>query len=216
MELVSPILRGLNDLKNISKLFEIINKCNAKVNDSTGLHVHIGKENNYNLEDLKKIAHNYLKYESSIDLVMPINRRGNNNSMIKSNRLLFPKNNKETRLIIENINSIDDFLKIMNDNDKHFKINFLSLLRQNTIEFRHHGGTLNIIEADSWIRFVILFVYNSIRLKKSNNFKNINKCKNNFVKMFDYVIKDEYLYQIYNKKKQNMEKIVGNVCTCVS
>lgn len=85
---------------------------------------------------------------------MPLNRRGNNNSMIKSNRLLFPTSNKETRLIVENIKSVEDFLKIMNNNNKHFKINFLSLLRQNTIEFRHHSGTLNIIEADSWIRFV--------------------------------------------------------------
>lgn len=216
LELVSPILRGTDDLKNISKLFTIINKCNAKINDSTGFHVHVGKKNNYNLQDLKKIAHNYLKYESAIDLVMPLSRKGNNNSMIKSNRLLFPKSNKETRLIVENIKSIDDFLKIINNNDKHFKINFLSLSRQNTIEFRHHGGTLNIVEADSWIRFVILFVYNSIHSKNSKNFKNSNKCRNNFVKMFDYVIKDEYLYQIYNKKKQNMEKIVGNVCTCLS
>lgn len=55
LELVSPILRGVDDLKNISKIFTIINKCNAKINDSTGFHIHIGKNNNYNLEDLKKL-----------------------------------------------------------------------------------------------------------------------------------------------------------------
>jgi hypothetical protein len=73
-ELVSPILRGPKGLKQIKKVCAVIKKAGGYVNQSCGLHVHVGAED-LTPEHVMSILNRYAKYEPIIDTFMHHGRR---------------------------------------------------------------------------------------------------------------------------------------------
>jgi hypothetical protein len=77
-EVVSPILKGKKGESSLKKVCESLNSVGAKVNRSTGLHVHFGAEKMSD-EHFVNIFKNYQALEATIDSFMPSSRRGRAN-----------------------------------------------------------------------------------------------------------------------------------------
>ena len=69
-ELVSPILHGEQGLEELEKVCWVLDLCNAKVNDSCGLHVHMDAAE-FDLQTWKNLIISYKRLENVIDHFMP-------------------------------------------------------------------------------------------------------------------------------------------------
>ena len=75
-ELVSPILEGESGLRELEKVCWVLDLCNAKVNESCGLHVHMDAAD-FNMNTWKNLALSYKNIENTINAFMPATRRDN-------------------------------------------------------------------------------------------------------------------------------------------
>lgn len=142
IECVSPVLEGNDDgFESLKNCCKTLNEADAKVNRSTGLHVHIGVAN---LTDywFINVFKNYQKLEKVIDTFMAPSRRSNYNTYCKS-------------LIGFNFNvgcnTIADVQRRLNS--RYFKVNPMAIGRHGTIEFRQHQGTTDYEKISNWVRF---------------------------------------------------------------
>lgn len=142
IECVSPVLEGndngFNSLKNCCKT---LNEAEAKVNRSTGLHVHIGV-NGMTDQWFINIFKNYQKLERIVDTFMAPSRRSDNNTFCKS----ISSFNFEY-----GINTIADVQRRLSS--RYFKVNPMSINRHGTVEFRQHQGTTDYEKISNWVRF---------------------------------------------------------------
>lgn len=145
-EVVSPILQGSNGLDGLQKLCFALARCDAKVNKSCGLHVHIGAAN---ISDAHycRIVKNYQRIENAIDTFMPASRRANNNIYCRS---------------LANINfswcttkrEIAGAMAF----ERYYKVNACAYSRHKTIEFRQHSGTTDFEKISNWVKFLAKLV----------------------------------------------------------
>ena len=75
-ELVSPILHGEQGIEELEKVCWVLDLCNAKVNDSCGLHIHMDAAE-FDLQTWKNLIITYKRLENVIDHFMPQSRRNN-------------------------------------------------------------------------------------------------------------------------------------------
>ncbi len=142
-ELVSPILHGEQGVEEVEKVCWVLDLCNAKVNESCGLHIHMDAAN-FNLSTWKNLILTYKRLEKVIDNFMPRSRRNNR----------FCKRLTEiTETTIKNATSINGLRSAFSHNRYH-KINLEAYARHNTVEFRQHGGTTNFTKMSAWIHFL--------------------------------------------------------------
>ncbi|KPM37075.1 hypothetical protein AK830_g9480 [Neonectria ditissima] len=145
-----------------------------KANRSTGLHVHVGRGANdavWTLQEIQRIAAFYIRFEDAVDELHLVHRRSDNDC-IESNRhndMLKGLTTLEIYQRIRETGSIDEICQIMNycegeefydgyTDSRFFKVNFTSLLKHRTIEFRQHEGTTNPETMIQWSRFILKFV----------------------------------------------------------
>lgn len=140
-EVVSPILKGKKGLNSLKMVCDSLNAIGARVNKSTGLHIHFDAST---ISDghFVQIFKNYQKLEFVIDSFMPCSRRANYNIYCKS------------------LGGIDyDGCQTKNDvincnGTRYRKVNAESYLRHKTIEFRQHSGTTEYGKIANWINFL--------------------------------------------------------------
>ncbi|KAI0121254.1 putative amidoligase [Xylariales sp. AK1849] len=177
-ELVSPVFYNTNERqwqRDLRRGIEPIQTAiKWKANRSTGLHVHIGRGATgrmYTLDEVKKIAIFYCRFESAIDEFHPLHRSQDNENIMsnRKNELLDSLSVEEIYNTIRSANNIVDVCKITNycsdgiiydgySDSRFFKVNFTSLQKHDTIEFRQHEGTTDPREMILWIRFLLKFV----------------------------------------------------------
>ena len=142
IECVSPILegndKGFESLKNCCKT---LNEADAKVNRSTGLHVHIGASGMTDKWFLN-VFRNYQRLESIIDTFMAPSRRRDNNTFCKS---------LQGYNFDYACNTIADVQRKLSS--RYYKVNPMSINRHGTIEFRQHQGTTDFEKISNWVRF---------------------------------------------------------------
>lgn len=140
-EIVSPILKGKQGENSLKAVCDSLNAIDAKVNKSTGLHVHFDASSISDAHFVN-IFTNYAKLESVIDSFLPISRRDNNNQFCRSfaNKSFNHCETKES--VIRYLGS------------RYFKVNAESYLRHKTIEFRQHSGTTDYVKILNWINFL--------------------------------------------------------------
>ena len=140
-EVVSPILKGNDGLNSLKSVCDSLNAVNAKVNKSTGLHVHFDASKISDAHFIN-IFKNYQAIESVIDSFMPNSRRANNNGYCAS-------------LIGLNYNRCETKSDVISLNRTRYrKVNAESYLRHKTIEFRQHSGTTEYEKMSNWINFL--------------------------------------------------------------
>jgi hypothetical protein len=142
-ELVSPILEGESGLRELEKVCWVLDLCNAKVNESCGLHVHMDAAD-FNMNTWKNLALSYKNIENTINAFMPATRR--DNQYCKSLSRI-----SERRIL--QANTLDD-LRVAFGNDRYHKINLEAYARHRTIEFRQHSGSTNFTKMSNWVLFL--------------------------------------------------------------
>jgi hypothetical protein len=169
IEIVSPKLTGGEGLTEIHKVLGLL--VHPEVNKTTGFHVHIDATD-FSLEQMKRIAQHYVKYEEAFDTLMPCSRRGDSNKYIQSNRQHMlanttgyqPKTNATLFQMISGCNTLDELRTVVNpaskgasdSSSRYYKFNLCS--PHNTIEFRQHSGTCSYAKISNWVRLTMQFV----------------------------------------------------------
>lgn len=158
MEVVSPVLQGADGLEEVKRVMDLLREQGGKVNNSCGLHVHIGVRG-MKVSRLRKIAAAFLNAEAAIDQMMPPARL--NNRYCQSNTRFHGGNFAQLERA-ETVNAIATAMNGGSSNQhythfRYYKLNFQSFVRHGTIEFRQHSGTVESEKACAWIRFVASF-----------------------------------------------------------
>ena len=138
-ELVSPILHGEQGLEELEKVCWVLDLCNAKVNDTCGLHVHMDAAE-FDLTTWKNLILTYKRLEGVIDNFIPHSRR--NNRYCKALTAI-------TETSIKSARSISDLRVAF-----FHKVNLEAYARHRTVEFRQHGGSTNFTKMSAWIHFL--------------------------------------------------------------
>lgn len=142
-ELVSPILHGEQGLEELEKVCWVLDLCNAKVNDTCGLHVHM-EAAEFDLSTWKNLILTYKRLEGVIDNFMPHSRR--NNRYCKALTAITENSIKHAR-------NIGD-LRAAFFHNRYHKVNLEAYARHRTVEFRQHGGSTNFTKMSAWIHFL--------------------------------------------------------------
>lgn len=145
VECVSPILKGAAGMDSLRAVCNALNECGARVNKSTGLHVHFDASG-ISEAHFCNIIKNYRYVERAVDSFMPDSRRANNNIYCKSMSHLYRLN------WIDGIESRDELIRYIDT--RYYKVNVLAFQRHGTIEFRQHSGTTDFTKIERWIFFL--------------------------------------------------------------
>ena len=159
-EVVSPVLKGNKGLNSLQTLCESLAAVGARVNRSTGLHVHFGAAN---IDDAHyiRIVRNYQKLEAAIDTFMPNSRRANNNGYCRSMRNVNLEGATTKQQLISRVDS------------RYFKVNMLAYNRHKTLEFRQHSGTVEYTKIANWINFLAKLIQYSYENELTANIQTI-------------------------------------------
>lgn len=154
LEVVSPILYGLEGIEEVKKCLHILDHVvKAIVKKDCGIHVHFDAED-MTVPQIWNIYKAYALNEDVFDLIMPHSRKANHNTYC------LPLN--EQVHDIENVlapTTLSRLRRLVGFNRYH-KVNLQSLFRQNTIEFRQHSGSLNREKVSNWIKLLYSFIQN--------------------------------------------------------
>jgi hypothetical protein len=170
-ELVSPPMQGEDGLRQIRTVCAVLEALNVKVNRSTGLHVHHDAAD-LDLSALKAVVTMWWKYEDVILYFLPPSRRNNYYcapAMPRGGVCGYrwqPVNGDPVvgwKLAMDSIANREDLRGFM-VNQRYCAVNFDSLWRHGTVEFRAHSGTTS---ADKIVAWVVLTQWMITRSKES-------------------------------------------------
>ncbi|MBC6698871.1 amidoligase family protein [Hymenobacter sp. BT190] len=165
-ELVSPVLQGYEGLEDLARACRALKICGAQVNNSCGLHVHLGTRD-LSVDNMKNLVRNYLVMETSIDQIMPPARRGSANSYCQS--LQRARTMVEAERQILAATTVPELSLAANGGGRYYKVNMQSFPRQGTIEFRQHSGSTDYEKISFWVKFLTNLVdYSKARLVMPN------------------------------------------------
>lgn len=165
-EVVSPVLQGEDGLQQLEKVCRALKSCNAKINKSCGLHVHLGASD-FSIQNWRNIYSNYAALESQIDKFMPESRRANNNNYCRS----ITQKVQETNL--NECRTLAAIQSKITSGGRYFKLNTQSYAVHGTLEFRQHSGTIEFEKISNWVLFtaqLVEFIKNVGRTENFNDF----------------------------------------------
>ena len=141
IECVTPVLKGRNGLAALKNACATLNAVGAKVNKSTGLHVHIGAKD-LTPAQYANVFYNYQMLESLIDSFMAESRRANNNGYCMSLRGKYLRTCETREEVYQALGG-----------SRYYKVNPCSWSRHQTIEFRQHQGSTDFEKISNWVSF---------------------------------------------------------------
>ncbi len=135
-EIVSPVLKGQDGIRQVKIVTKILDK-HCTINRSCGLHVH-WETRDFNGEDFIKLYNFSLRFQSTMDFLVPKSRR--ENCYCRSWAGSISENNSS-------------LVRNLTDGSRYHTINFNSYSVRGTIEFRQHAGTTDFEKVLNWILF---------------------------------------------------------------
>ena len=150
-ELVSPPLKGADGIRQVETVCAVLHTLGVKVNKSCGLHVH-HDANDLSLDHWKNLVKYYIKYEATLDTLVPSDRRQGGNSYCKALRANFASI-KDAFKAIDRATTLRELSEIVCGNNRYYTLNMTAFWRHGTVEVRHHSGT---VEADKILHWVSL------------------------------------------------------------
>jgi hypothetical protein len=176
VEIATPVLRPLDDdwkdkiETAISTVLDLFGEDNVYVNDSCGLHVHVGNEyKGFPLSTYKKLGILLYAYERSINCFHPPHRVFENAHCRPLNQEL-ADNGRCTAdppgltdlatiaLRLQQASGWQEFLERFNPNAEYLAYNFCHYSTKRTVEFRQHCGTLDTGRIGIWVDFCCALV----------------------------------------------------------
>jgi hypothetical protein len=156
-EIVSPVLKGAEGLSQLKAVCDWLNSVGAKVNRSTGFHVHVG----FNASDmgaLRRLVCLVANFEKALFAATGTHSReeGTHCRGIQQNHQ-FVTAFHATRVARPGL-----------CNNRYHVLNLTNLLRYGkpTVEFRVFAGTTNALKALSYVRLCLAIVEKALNMKK--------------------------------------------------
>ena len=162
-ELVSPILRGLNGKEQLKTAMRAVKAIGAQTDASCGVHVHHGVHD-FTGKQLANIAEIYRNNEPTIDKLLARSRRNTRWAASMNNGINFYEaatvalNGQWTSARHDNDAKWALIDQLTNYRDRYMKVNFMSFVRQGTVEFRQHQTSLTAIRIWNWVVFTQMIV----------------------------------------------------------
>lgn len=195
LEISTPILRERSWQRVITKMLNSLTALEQRpqgqplkiqFNQSTGLHVHVGRRGGWSIHQLKKILKAIVIFEEAMDLMHPDSRHSSATSeyaqsdMFRSNVRHMQIHNRSRLERVEwidlKINScnsrtrdegLSTLCNVVNGRIKSIKYNFLGVLSCGTIEFRQAIGTLDVTAVEGWVNTILNFVHAAINTSQA-------------------------------------------------
>lgn len=152
-EIVSPVLQNYDTLQTVCR---ILKENHAMINQSCGLHVHIGAAE-LSDEAYVNVFVNYKYMEAAIDKFMAKSRRENKNGYCQSlknidfSSAITATTNQKWVVFNQCFGGVS---YETSSNLRYFKVNAHAYGRHKTIEFRQHQGTIEFEKIKHWIEFL--------------------------------------------------------------
>lgn len=212
MEIVSPVLVGVDGLMDLNKVTEVLNEYNAEVNTSCGVHVH-HEASDLRYKDIKNVYKIYAKHEEAINGMLPKSRV--NNSYAKTLKDEFEVKGESLVEIVDRVNSIEELKEEIApeswsyyQQERYYKVNFVAYVNHGTLEFRQHSGTTDYEKLSNWIILTHLMIEKAtekkfVRMKSDSR---LNKCS----KEDGYVHRNYDLYKELDINGTEVAKYVGD------
>lgn len=143
IECVSPVLAGVNGKNTLRNAVKTLNTAGANVNQTCGLHVHIGAAK-LTARQYCNVFVNYAYLEAVIDTFMAPSRRADN--------AFYAQTLQDHLYHLEQAVTIENVQRAL-DSCRYHKVNAESYRRHKTIEFRQHAGTVNYEKIINWVSF---------------------------------------------------------------
>jgi len=162
IELVSPSqppLQGEEGFAQVTAAGTYLLSIGAKVNRSCGLHVHVNATT-MPVDTMQRLATIYAHSESMLDQLMPLSRRGNNNTYCRS----IANASREDIARASSASAIAAVLMGQQSSygygaSRYGKLNFMAWNRHRTVEFRHHSGTVDPHKILFWVKMCLRLVH---------------------------------------------------------
>ena len=153
-EVVSPVLEGEAGIHDVRRVCAILEQLGAKVNKSTGFHVHHNAAS-WGIKEFRNLFKRFVKFEAALDSIQPASRRENANRFCQSMKL-----GMTTDALFAAIDSCNTVQKLSSlySNSRYFKLNLQSFFRMGSVEFRHHSGTVDADKVENYIRLTAAMV----------------------------------------------------------
>jgi hypothetical protein len=156
-EIVSPVLKGADGLRQLKAVCDWLNSVGAKVNRSTGFHVHVGF-NARDLRSLRKLVCLVANFEKALFAATGTHSR-------------------EEGCYCRGIQEDHDFVTAFWATcvarpelcrDRYHVLNIANLLRHGkpTVEFRVFAGTTNAVKAIGYVRLCLAIVEKALSMRK--------------------------------------------------
>lgn len=149
-EVVSPILQGEEGLAQVRAVLDALSGAGAEVSEDCGLHVHVDMKG-LKSHEVVHIVRRYAQNEDEITRFHSADRADNEYCAQVS------KIGRFARLLREGC-TVNE---LANTADRYCTVNVHSVIRQNSLEFRQHDGSLEASVVCPWIRWCLHFVENS-------------------------------------------------------
>jgi hypothetical protein len=150
-EIVSPILKGEEGIKEVIKVVEILKSKNCAPNESTGIHVHAHFDPSWPAEKLAKLISIVSYLEQGIFAVTGTKRR-------------------ERGVYCKGLRKYGDQPKAKKemDNNRYHLLNITNLVSRvrPTVEFRAFSGSLNPVKIVGWIQLCLGIVERALETKR--------------------------------------------------
>lgn len=155
-ELVSPPIRGEDGFRQLRTVCDTLTAMGAKVNTRCGLHVHVGVGTE-GVSFFKNLVTLYASAQDAIDTFMPASRRSSENQYCSPVRV-----SRASLAAAVNVNQVTSAIgqipSAQRDGTRYCKLNLKSFFAYGTVEFRHHGGTVDANKAANWVRLCLRMV----------------------------------------------------------
>ena len=177
LELVSPILKGKQGLKEAQRVIDQLASVDGVVvNRSCGIHVHVGCED-VTAQGMKNVLVQYTKNQTIINSVLAPSRH--------DSRWCRPVYNGNVETLVNNLRNCDTVSSVINTiGDRYRTVNVQCWNRYRTIEFRQHGGSVDSVKICNWVSFLLNTVDKAIATTTPISTKIANDPKKAFKQCF--------------------------------
>lgn len=169
-EVVSPIL-SYDDIENLQELVRLLRRNGALVNETCGIHIHVGAER-FTPQTLRNIVNIIASKEDILYKALAINPRRMSYCK-KTNEKLIETINRRKPKTMADLADIwyeeDPFGRTNHYNSTRYHgLNLHATFTKGTVEFRLFNGTLHAGEIKAYIQFCLAVAHQALAQKKAS------------------------------------------------
>lgn len=165
VEIVSPVLKGEDGLRQVLQAFDTLRAWGAKVNATCGFHVHVGWPTEANLMKLGDLVFLTANLEGAFYAATGTRTR-QNGTYCRPIKSKSPSRVAAAKSWQEMNGAANDYVRYHGLNLTNITSSRAGHGGKPTVEFRYFAGTTNVVKAVSYIRMALATVEKALDMKR--------------------------------------------------